>query len=474
MGSDHLDLRPVKADLDKLQPKLQTLVLDALSRMAEKKIIQRIRNHDHTVWKPDPTDIANRLGWLTIPQKMMGSVEEISALVDEVRHEGFTHALLMGMGGSSLAPEVFRMTFGVKKGYLDLAVLDSTDPRAVGAAAQHLNPSKTLHIVSTKSGGTVETLSFLKYFYNKTVAAVGAEKAGAQFIAITDPGSRLEALGRDLAFRKIFLNDPEIGGRYSALSYFGLVPAALVGVNLKTLLDRAVSMATSDGEAGLHLGALMGELAIAGKDKLTLILSSGITSLGSWIEQLVAESTGKEGKGILPVDGEALLSPDAYGKDRLFVYLRLKGDTLHDVHVDNLKMAGHPVVTIELNDEFDLGGEFYRWEMATAVAGHRMGINPFDQPNVESAKVSARKMLATYQETGQLPKLDFDRSEDGLAVVTSIVADTIEAIFHQFLGRARKISDHSLLPYVAIQAYLPPSADTDKALFKLRSQIQSH
>ncbi len=466
--------RPVIANIGSLQPSVE----QALSRMTDEQIIRRIREHDHTVWKQDPADIVNRLGWLTSPEKMGALRQEIANLADDLRDEGFTHALLMGMGGSSLAPEVFRFTFGVKKGYLDLAVLDSTDPRVVEALGERLDPLKTLYIVSTKSGGTVETLSFFKYFYNKTVEKMGAATAGAHFIAITDPGSRLETLGRKLDFRKIFLNDPDIGGRYSVLSCFGLVPAALVGVDLGILLDRAAAMAAPDREAGAHLGAMMGELALAGRDKLTLILSPAISHFGSWVEQLIAESTGKEGKGILPVNGEAVLAPDDYANDRFFVYLCLKGDTTHDEPVRVLKDAGHPVVEIYLNDLYDIGGEFFRWEMATAVAGYRLGINPFDQPNVESAKISARQILAAYQEAGRLPELIPTLTEDGMTVyadeLTHTMGDTIATVLQHFLAPARTDENKAgLHPYVALQAYLQPSPETDEALAHLRTRIQT-
>jgi len=460
--------RPVMAGTGSWQPSVN----QALSRMADDQILRRIRKHDHTVWKPDPADIVNRLGWLTSPEKMGALRQEMANLADDLRNEGFTHALLMGMGGSSLAPEVFRFTFGVKKGYLDLAVLDSTDPRVVGTFSELLDPLKTLYIVSTKSGGTVETHSFFKYFYNKTMEIMGVTKAGRHFIAITDPGSRLEALGRELGFRKVFLNDPNIGGRYSALSCFGLVPAALVGVDLETLLDRATAMAAPDREAGAHLGAIMGELALAGRDKLTLIVSPAISHFGSWVEQLIAESTGKEGKGILPVDGEAVLSPDDYANDRLFVYLRLKGDAAHDEQVRVLKEAGHPLVEIYLNDLYDIGGEFFRWEMATAVAAYRMGINPFDQPNVESAKVSARQILAAYQEAGRLPELVPTLSEGGMSVYTDDTADSVETALKRFLAPAQmdegKTGPH---PYIALQAYLQPSPESDEALAHLRTRL---
>ena len=446
------------------------------SQIREDHIMERIRSGDHTVWKPDPADIVNRLGWVTSPEDMVPAITEIRSVVTQLQADGFTHALLMGMGGSSLAPMVFRHTFGVKTGYLDLDVIDSTDPRTVADFARRLPPRRTAYIVATKSGGTVETLSFFKYFYNETIQKTGPENAGSHFIAITDPGSRLEALGKALHFRKIFLNNPDIGGRYSALSYFGLVPAALVGMDLEKLLDRAGRMAAPDRDAGSRLGAVIGELARSGRDKLTLILSPPISRFGAWIEQLIAESTGKEGKGILPVDGEKLLSPDAYSDDRLFVYIRLKGDSTHNEKFQAFRRAGHPVVEIELTDLYDLGGEFFRWEMATAVAGHLLGINPFDQPNVESAKVSARQMLAAYQKDGKLPQPAPTLCDGTLAVYTDTPADTAGAALAHFLAPLAAAAGQTAVnprPYVAIQAYLQPTRKTDAALAQLRTRIQT-
>jgi len=461
----------------------QSLVERALADIRDRKILSRIWRHDHTVWKPDPAEITNRLGWLHSPETMKDMLPDIISEVDELRHEGYTHALLLGMGGSSLAPEVFRFTFGVTKGYLDLSVLDSTDPRAVSTFSDKLDPSKTLYIVSTKSGGTVETLSFLKYFFNRTLDTAGKHDPGEHFIAITDPGSSLETLAKKLNFRKIFLNDPNIGGRYSALTYFGLVPAAIIGVDAAVLLDRALTMIrNNDGDnhpvggdnSAARLGVIMGELAAAGRDKLTLILSPAISHFGSWVEQLIAESTGKEGKGILPVDGEAPLPPDAYSNDRLFVYLNLKGDTAHDEQIRGLRQAGHPVVRIDLQDLYDLGGEFFRWEMATAVAGHRLGINPFDQPDVESAKIRARQMLAACEKEGKLPEQSPTLTSDGIIVYSDQPADTLEEALKNFLSEAQAGDPKGAgRSYITLQAYLCPSTETDEAMDVLRTKIQT-
>ncbi|MCI0693653.1 bifunctional transaldolase/phosoglucose isomerase [candidate division KSB1 bacterium] len=455
----------------------QTAVEKALADLRDNSIMARIWKHDHTVWKPDPTEITNRLGWLHSPEVMTDALPEINALVDAVRAGGYTHALLLGMGGSSLAPEVFRFTFGVKKGYLDLAVLDSTDPDAVLAHAKRLDPAKTLFIVSTKSGGTVETFSFFKYFYNWTAERLGKEKAGSHFIAVTDPGSGLADTAKKYNFRKTFLNDPNIGGRYSALSCFGLVPAALIGMDLNLLLERVATMAcNSEGcncphggdNSSAKLGAIMGELAVAGRDKVTLILSPPIKYFGAWTEQLIAESTGKEGKGILPVDGEELGAPNVYANDRLFVYLRLEGDTIYDAKVEALRQAGHPAVQLNLRDLYDLGAEFFRWEMATIVAGRRLGINPFDQPNVESAKVLARQMVTAYQKEGKLPEQTPSLRANGVTIYSDVAAKTLDEALNKFLAQA-----NSGREYVALQAYIQPTPETDAALRKLRTKIQT-
>ncbi len=451
------------------------LVDSALSEIEEDQIMSRIWSIDHTVWKPEPEEITNRLGWLHITEKMLEDLPRLQSLTENVRLEGYTNALLLGMGGSSLAPEVFRNTYGVRKGYLDLTVLDSTDPGALLSQAEKLNPSKTLFIVSTKSGGTVETLSFFKFFYNRVLEAVGAENAGAHFVAITDPGSYLAELADQYEFRATFLNDPNIGGRYSALSYFGLVPAYLIGMDVELLLKRASNIVCncegcnnpiSGDNHCAQLGAILGELAKAGRDKVTLITSPGIRSFGDWFEQLIAESTGKDGKGILPVVGETVGSPDVYGDDRLFVYLKLEGDETFDSTLKVLEDSGNPVVRLNLGDLYDLGEQFFLWEMATAVAGYRLGINPFDQPNVESAKVLARKMLAAYQENGKLPVSNPVLSVDGITVFGEVQANTPESALKSFLSQAQPGA------YIVLQAFVQPTQETDAALLQLRTSLR--
>jgi len=434
----------------------------ALWDLEDNKIMTRIWDHDYTVWKPDPKEISNRLGWLHSPHAMLEEVARLEDLASDLQAEGFTRAVLLGMGGSSLAPEVLRETFGVQAGYLDLFVLDSTDPDAIRALESKLTVPETVFIVATKSGGTVETLSFFKFFYNLVLDSAGLQDAGKQFIAITDPGSKLEQLARQYQFRSTFLNDPNIGGRYSALSFFGLVPAALLGIDLETLLASSLTglcscescdCAMDENNYGVQLGAVLGILAQEGRDKLTLVTSREISSFGNWVEQLIAESTGKEGTGILPVVGENITTPDQYLNDRVFVYLKLEDDLSQDAAINKLIEAGYPVIWIQLADRYDLGGQFFLWELATAIAGHILKINPFDQPNVESSKILARKMVAEYQETGKLPGGEFSNPDP--------------AVLDRFL-------DESILPgsYLSLQAYLQPTPEIEQALQTLRQKLR--
>ncbi len=448
----------------------------ALRDLKADRVLARIWGKDHTVWRSDPREISNRLGWLSVVPEMKALLPEFRGFAESLAGEGFTHALLLGMGGSSLAPEVFRKTFGVAPGGLDLGVLDSTDPSAVLAWADGLDLRRTLFIVSTKSGGTVETNSFLNFFYGRAVEALGRDEAGRRFAAITDPGSGLAATARQLGFRRTFLNNPDIGGRYSALSCFGLVPAALVGVDLDLLLGRALE-AVENAEAcncvvdgdnhAARVGAALGELARRGRDKATFVLSDALTSFGDWVEQLIAESTGKDGTGILPVVGEPLGPPEAYGDDRVFVQVALAGDGSRDEALRALERAGHPALRIELRDPADLGGQFFLWEMATAVAGWRMGVHPFDQPDVEAAKVAARESLASYRAQGRLPEEAPAMASEGVKLYGDVAGHDPSEALAAFLGRAGAGG------YLATQAYLPPSPETDRTLTALRVALRA-
>ena len=436
----------------------ETAVNATMDEVVQDKIVSRIWQKDHTVWQSDPAEITNRLGWLHSPETLLEQVDRIGKMVTAVRADGFTRVLLFGMGGSSLAPEMFHKIFGESCDGLPLAVVDSTDADAVRAHQESGDLRTTLFIVATKSGGTVETLSAFKYFYNQVAALVGEADAGKQFIAITDPGSKLVDIATQYGFRDTFINDPNIGGRYAVLSFFGIVPAALIGIDIATLLSRAAAAAADSKSAdsnylGAKIGVIMGELAKAGRDKMTFISSPPIAPFGDWVEQLIAESTGKNGQGILPVVGESFVVPTEYGQDRLFVYLHLAGDESHDATVAQIKEAEHPLIVLELQDLYSLGAQFFLWEMATAVSGYRLGIQPFDQPNVEAAKILARKMVAQFMETGELP-------EGNSAELTAENLDI-------FLAQAQTGD------YISIHAYVPQTAVNDHALATLRQQLLS-
>ncbi|MCU0575397.1 MAG: hypothetical protein MUD15_01055 [Desulfobacterota bacterium] len=446
-----------------------------LREIVDANVVDRIGDMDHTVWKNDPGEITDRLGWLGSPSKMRGRVQEMNAFADEMRSAGYTRALLLGMGGSSLAPDVMGNTFGARSGFLDLAVLDSTDPSAVRALTGNLDLATTLFIVSTKSGTTVETLSFFKYCYNLTVDSLGSDQAGSHFIAITDPGNPLEGLSRRCSFRRIFAGEPTIGGRFSALSVFGLVPASLMGLDLARLLERSISMADAcrcaDGSLdgpndAVKLGAALGVLSLAGRDKLTFFLSPAIAGFGGWVEQLVAESTGKEHKGILPVIGEAASGAGMYGADRVFVSMGLRGDETPMPDLERIRAAGHPVIHIFLDDIYDIGGQFFLWEFATAVAGHVLSINPFDQPDVEATKKYSRAAVQEYLRSGRLETTSPILDDHGVAVYGDLKAATLRDALISFLAKARGDS------YVSFQAYLPCFPAIQEALNPLRLLVR--
>jgi len=387
-------------------------VAEALDELDRRNAAGRIWARDHTLWKPNPTEIADRLGWLDIAGDMANQVPELEAFAEEVRAEGCQHVALLGMGGSSLGMEVLARILGSAPGFPQLLVLDSVLPSTVQQVSQVIDPSRTLFVAASKSGGTVETLSLYRHFRQSTEQIAGKSQAGRRFVAITDPKTPLDALGREHQFRKVFLNPPDIGGRYSVLSLFGLVPAALMGINLHALLGRAQSMQARCAAGiplaknpGIWLGAALGGLARRGRDKLTLAASPSLSSFGLWAQQLIAESTGKEGKGIVPIANEPLAAPQHYGRDRVFVYARLAGDdnSALDSALEKIAAAGHPVLRLTWQDKMDLGGEFYRWEFATAVAGALLGVNPFDQPDVQSAKDTTDQALAAYSRSGRLP-----------------------------------------------------------------------
>ena len=431
-------------------------VESGLSGLKSRRVISRIWSGDHTVWKPDPTEISNRLGWLTVTDAMREQTPAMQALAQEVRDAGIRHVVLLGMGGSSLGPEVLRQTFGSAPGYPELIVLDSTVPGWVQSVTDAIDPAHTLFLVSSKSGSTTEPNMFYAYFRGLVEKAAGKDGAGQHFIAVTDAGTSLEKLAIDQGFRRVFANPPEIGGRYSVLSYFGLVPATLIGLDLSKLIDRADRMreetfsnVTVQENPGAWLGAVMGVLAQQGRDKLTLVTSPSIGSFGLWVEQLIAESTGKEGLGIIPVAGEPLTSPNHYGGDRLFVYLRLDGDNNDesDRAVQAIRESGQPLVRLNLMDKYDVGAEFFRWEMATAVAGSILGINPFDQPNVQAAKDMTDSVLGQFERSGELPPMEASSSLGDL------------------------LSQGGPGDYLVIMAYIRQTPQVDQALDDLRRKV---
>ncbi|MGI8946244.1 MAG: bifunctional transaldolase/phosoglucose isomerase [Thermoleophilaceae bacterium] len=433
-----------------LPDELEAAVAERVRRAGEDGVAARVWRKDETLWgEPGAAEIGNRLGWLTITEPMLEHAGELVELVRQVRSEGYTDAVLLGMGGSSLGPEVIRRSFGELPDGLTLHVLDSTDPAAVLELERGLDLAKTLFVVSSKSGGTVETLSHLRYFHERS------DGDGRRFVAVTDPGSGLADIARERGFRRVFENDPDIGGRYSVLSYFGLVPAALMGVNVEALLHSAQeaeqacnSFDSSSSNTGLWLGLALGALALRGRDKLTFVADEPIASFGLWIEQLVAESTGKHGQGILPVVGEPIGAPETYGEDRVFVHLRNSEapDEALDARVKALASAGHAVIRLSNRGAADLGRSFFFAEFATAVAGWVLAINPFDQPDVQEAKENTARVLAAA---------DPPRLED---------ADD---------GALRALLEQAAPPrYVAILGYVQPSAAFDAAASELRTAIR--
>ena len=446
--------------------------------------VRKLWAKDPSLWSHDPAQqqsIRHALGWLHVMEQQARQLPRINRVAEAIRAAGFKHVLLLGMGGSSLCPEVFRMTFGIVPGFPELHVLDSTVPAQVRRFEQRVDLAKTLCIVASKSGSTTEPLVFYRYFFDR-MRQVKGDQAGENFLAITDPGSRLENLAKESRFRDILPGVPDIGGRYSALSNFGIVPAALMGVNVERLLDRAERMRQSceasvppEDNPGVMLGVVMGELAQQGRDKITFITSPALGALGAWMEQLIAESTGKEGKGIVPVADEPLGAPEAYGADRFFAYICYAGgaDSAQDAAVVALEQAGHPVVRIELTDLLNLGEEFFLWEMATAVAGSLLGINAFDQPNVQESKDSTKAFLDAYTQTGRLPEETPILIADGIKVYGDAAtrealagASTVDAVLKAHLDRV-KAGD-----YVALNAYVERTEASHQALQGMRVLVR--
>ena len=455
---------------------LEAAVQERLVTLAAADFSERLWAADPTLWKADDDAhqkiVANALGWLNVFEGVRDEVQGLTEFVHELRAEGYRSAVLLGMGGSSLAPEVMSAILGTRPGYLDLHVLDSTDPAAVAAVAAAVDLESTLFVVASKSGGTTETACFHAYFYER-LRELDGEHAGHHFVAITDEGASLEQQALDQGFRAVFVNPGDIGGRYSALSFFGMVPAALIGVDLERLLDGVRAMAVACGpdvpaeqNPALRLGAAIGELALRGRDKLTLVFEPPLAPLGAWVEQLVAESTGKEGTGILPVDLEALGPAGAYGDDRVFAAVRLAGAADGGVAgaLEALRDAGHPVLEHEMATVLDLGGEFLRWEIAVAAAGHVLGIDAFDQPNVQESKDMTKGLLGEYAATGELPAEP--PADDGRRVVYPVGDEDLPAALREFLAQA------AAGDYVALQAYVAPGQAVWDQLQAVRLQLR--
>jgi transaldolase / glucose-6-phosphate isomerase len=445
--------------------------------------MKRLWDRDASLWTG--TDESNWLGWLDIVEEQSAQQEQLQKFAKEVQTRGFEHILLLGMGGSSLCPEVLRMTFGHIPHFPVLHVLDSTDPAQVKAFEHQIDIAKTLFIVSSKSGSTLEPNIFKQYFFERTKQTLGRHEAGGHFIAITDPGSKMQQVAEGDKFLHVFFGRPSIGGRYSALSNFGMIPAAGIGLDTKKFLSRAVEMVHACGPSaavqenpGAALGIILGTAANAGRDKVTIITSPGISDLGAWLEQLLAESTGKIGKGIIPVDREGLGPPDVYGNDRVFVYLRLENDPHGDeeAKVDALEKTGQPVVRITMPDIYDLGAEFFRWEIATAVAGAIIGINAFNQPDVEASKLATRSLTSEYEKTGSLPseKPFFEDSGIKLFSDEKNTAELAKLATDKSLGgylRAH-LSRIKAGDYFAVLAYIQMNAEHEQALQEMRHDVR--
>ena len=458
---------------------------ETLQGLQREQTVKRIWEKDAALWKTEEAPqkiIRNALGWLDVARHMRERTGELKSFAREIREAGFTHLMLLGMGGSSLCPEVFRRTFGKQRGSPELFVLDTTDPDAIAHFEARIDLPHTLFIVSSKSGTTIEPLSFYKYFYER-VRSVKGERAGENFIAITDPDTLMERTGREAGFRRIFLNPADIGGRYSALSYFGLVPAALMGLDAHELLDRAIKAmdacarnVPATGNEGARLGCVIGALSVAGRDKLTLVIDGRIASLGLWIEQLIAESTGKEGKGIVPIANEPLGAPSVYGDDRVFIAIHTGGFNIDmDASLEALNDRGQPVVRRVMHDALDLGAEFFVWEFATAVAGKLLGINPFDQPNVQESKDNTNKLLAEFEAEGALPEQNLLCAEGDLKIYgTRETGEALRAkgarlsdVLTRHFARAQSGRD-----YIALLAYIEETEEHDELLQAIRTQLR--
>ena len=467
-----------------LPESLAASVKAAISEWQSSGKMRRLWQHDASLWTG--SDEADWLGWLDIVEDQIAHPIELRNLAKEVWSAGFKDALLLGMGGSSLCPEVLRMTFGKIAGYPDLHVLDSTDPAQIKSFENKIDVARTLFIVSSKSGSTLEPNIFKQYFFDLVKKAVGEDRAGSHFMAITDPGSKMQKVAEGDKFRHIFFGRPSIGGRYSALSNFGMAPAAVIGIDTKKFLDRAQEMvgacgpdAPVEGNTGAVLGIVLGSAAVSGRDKVTIITSPDISDLGAWLEQLLAESTGKIGKGIIPVDREELAAPEYYGNDRVFAYIHtdFAADAKTEAKLAALEKVGHPVVRISMSDIYDLGAEFFRWEIATAVAGSIIGINAFNQPDVEASKIETKKLTSQYEQSGSLPPETPIAEDSGMKLFTDEknAAELVKAT-----GSDKSVAGYlkahlqriSAGDYFALLGYIQMNEEHEKALQAIRHAVR--
>jgi transaldolase/glucose-6-phosphate isomerase len=470
----------LNSQLYMLPDKLEAVVKASLDDWKQNDKVRRLWQRDASVWTR--TDEAQWLGWLDITEQQLAQLDLFKKVAADIKKAKFKHALLLGMGGSSLCPEVLRLTFGKIKGFPELHVLDSTDPAQIKAIEAKVDLKSTICIVSSKSGSTLEPNIYKQYFFERIAKKVGSKEVGNRFIAITDPGSKMQQVAEADKFRAIFFGVPSIGGRYSALSNFGMIPGAVMGLDVAKFLKNTQEMVkacganvAADNNPGVQLGAILGTAANEGLDKLTIISSPGIHDLGAWLEQLIAESTGKQGKGIIPVDREKLAKPEAYGSDRVFAYLRLetKPDKKQDAAIKALEKDGLPVVRISVKNTYNLGQEFFRWEIATAVAGSIIGINAFNQPDVEASKIETRKLTSEYEKAGKLPpespflesegiKLYADDKNTAALKNSKTLADALK--FHLDRMNARD--------YFGVLAYITMNKQHEDALQVIRHMVR--
>ena len=474
---------PLNFHTHSLNPKLTQAVSAALGNWDREDKTARLWSGDASLWTG--CDERRWLGWLSLTEDPAPG-PHLEQLVQDIRREGLSHLLLLGMGGSSLFPEVLAATFGRQQGYPELHVLDSTDPAQILGFESRIDLPRTLFVVSSKSGGTLEPNILKQYFFERVQQVLGESEAGRRFVAITDPGSRLQEMAEREGFRSIFPGKPDVGGRYSALSNFGRVPAALMGLDVAEFIHRAGFMVQgckpqtpAHRNPGVALGVILGTLTMAGRDKLTLITSPELSAFGAWLEQLLAESTGKDGKSIIPVEGESVGPPGVYGEDRIFLHLRLDSSREREQEraVEDLKQSGHPVMQISMADRYDLGQEVFRWEMATAVAGSLLEINPFNQPDVEASKTATRDLTGRYEREGSFPRETAFFSQGGISLLAdeenrsllSRVAGTEPTATSILKAHLERLSPGD---YFAILAFLEMSPLHRRLLQRLRRQVR--